>query len=497
MTPIVSTPKNSVITYASAQQPLPEQNYSDVDARRDISAWQKFTGTKVVKNSYRDHMSLRVPGDEFQDHSPNAPTNADFKFYTMDLSYFCGKLEMYFRYKKINFERIEPTARELDTILRANTGNEQVPQVYDVRASTPNERRWLRDTTPIIEYLEKDTQISRTSKRVLPDCPVQTFFQFLVEDYADEFLWRPAMFWRWEPQFDRMIMGHRFTWEFARQPQDRYWMIPSWLNPYVCSFRQWVQSSFGEGCDTQAKKDVIKEQYLELLNVLQTILDKQPYLFGNHPTLVDFGFSGPFFRHFFSDFTPRKVMQLEAPAVHEWVARLWNCNSDRLPEEANFPPAGELPANWDTLLQLLPDFLAYHHLNAKAYRDGKPDFEWTYKSETCVVPMVPYRAYCRMTLQKRFTDLDAESQDKVKAILQKYGCWDLLWEDGSIEVPPECGIEAPFSIYPPPDPKTREVVSYKWNFNHVLERYFKTQLPTILGAVTLGCGLALAYRARK
>ena len=153
-----------------------------------------------MKDKYHDHMSLRVPGEDLKNHEPDAPSEHDFKLYTMDLSYFSGKLEMYFRYKELSFDRIEPTAREFFDILYKNTGTEQVPQVYDRRATTPDSQRWLRDTTFIIQHLEYDPQIRLNSKPVIPECPVQAFFCRLLEDYADEHLWRPAMFWRWEPR---------------------------------------------------------------------------------------------------------------------------------------------------------------------------------------------------------------------------------------------------------------------------------------------------------
>ena len=72
---------------------------------------------REVKQWYRDHISMRVPGDESKSHFPEAAVEEDFKLYTMDLSYFSGKLEMYFRYKQISFQRIEPHAKEFETIL--------------------------------------------------------------------------------------------------------------------------------------------------------------------------------------------------------------------------------------------------------------------------------------------------------------------------------------------------------------------------------------------
>lgn len=418
--------------------------------------------------SHYDHISLRMEGDEYVSHDPESPTDKDFKLYTMDLSYFSGKLEMYLRYKEISHLRIEPTAREFTDILFRNTGSEQVPQLYDARPHIEPQHRWLRDTTPIIQYLEKDQCIAMTSRPVIMQCQVQAFFQLLLEDYADEFLWRPAMWWRWEPSFDRFIMGYRFTYEFAREPQERY-TCPRFLRPALISLRQWLLSCKGEDVITQKKMNIIKEQYYELLDILQEILSDQPFLFGSHPTFVDFGFAGPFFRHFSSDFTPRKVMQLRAPAVYQWIAVLWNCRSSTVQEPNGFPVAGTLPSNWHRLLQLLPDFLEYYHLNAKAFSEKKGHFDWKYKNEMFRVPAVHYRAWCRQKLQLAFNELDDVSKRSAEAMLRQYYCWDLLWKDGIIEVPPELGIEPPFSIFPPPE--RTKVHLYKWDFRPIFNAY--------------------------
>ncbi len=441
-----------------------------------------------IKNNYRDHMSLRTPGDEFNDHDPRAPTTKDFKFYTMDLSYFSGKLEMYFRYKEIPFDRFEPTAREFEEILCANTGSEQMPQVYDARPHIPVNKRWLRDTSPIIEYIEQDPLIKSTSRAVIPACGVQAFFQRLLEDYADEYLWRPAMFWRWEPEYDRYVMGYRFAWEFARESQSRYY-FPLFIRPFFLSLRQWLLSSYGEDCTTPAKKQIVKNQYLELLDIMERILSQQPYLFGNHPTLIDFGFSGPFFRHFASDSTPRKVMQQRAPAVFEWVARLWNCKGSRLSEDTGFPAPSTLPENWNELLKLLPDYLEYSHLNARAYSRGEGSFAWTNKGEVFHVPMVPYRVWCRKELQHHFDASDEDSKIIIESLLRQHHCWDLLWADGVIDIPPECGTEPPFALYPPVH---AEPLLYKWDPDRIFNKYLFECVVTgvMVSAISATVGVA-------
>jgi hypothetical protein len=261
------------------------------------------------------------------------------------------------------------------------------------------------------------------------------------------------------------------------------------------SLRQWLLSCRGEDVTTTAKKQLLKEQYYEMLDILQEILDEQSFLFGNHPTLVDFGFAGPFFRHFSSDFTPRKVMQLRAPAVYQWVAVLWNCRGSKLPEATGFPPPSTLPANWHRLLQLMPEFLDYYHQNAMAYSKNEGQFAWQYRTETFNVPVVPYRAWCRQKLQLRFNALDDASQEKVENLLRQYKCWDLLWKDGVISVKPELNTEPPFAVYPPPESK--EIHSYKWDFRPIFGRYLATSSLRLAIVAAVGTSLWICVQKAK
>lgn len=50
------------------------------------------------------------------------------------------------------------------------------------------------------------------------------------------------------------------------------------------------------------------DQYERLLETLERILQHSKFIGGDTPTIVDFGFAGPLFRHCSSDPTPRKIM---------------------------------------------------------------------------------------------------------------------------------------------------------------------------------------------
>ena len=109
---------------------------------------------------------------------------------------------------------------------------------------------------------------------------------------------------------------------------------------------------------------------------MQGILEKTPFLLGSHPTIVDFGFIGPFFRHFASDPTPRKIMQQQAPAVYEWAGRMWNCKQDRLPPRfESIYSDGTLPNSWNNLFPLVAEYLHYLHENALAWKSNHSSFK--------------------------------------------------------------------------------------------------------------------------
>src|SRR5262245_336278 len=135
-----------------------------------------------------------------------------YRAYVLDISYFSGKLEAYLRYKGIPFERIEVGWREARQILRPATGMIRFPTV-----ATPA-GEWLQDTTPMIDWFEE----RHPEPAILPADPYQAFFARLLEDYADEWLWRPALHYRWSFPQDARLLGDRLAAELLgglRLPQ--------------------------------------------------------------------------------------------------------------------------------------------------------------------------------------------------------------------------------------------------------------------------------------
>lgn len=339
-------------------------------------------------------------------HSDIEPLTA----YVADMSYFSGKMEAYLRYKEIEYERRVVTTKIMrDEVLR-ETGLMKVPVIRLA------DGRWLKDTTPMIDWLE-----SRYPKpEVVPKDPVLKFLSKLIEDYADEWCWRAALYWRWKPVGTRRLLmrriGHEVMGDFP---------APKWLAGAYYGRRQIATYLDGDGVSPETEP-VVRRSYLDLLDNLSLILQDQPFLLGSHPTLVDIALFGPMFRHYAQDPAPHRVMTERAPAVFEWVARVWNARASRFGSEvqwADFSHTG-----WQYFLRdIVQSYWPFLLRNAEAWRAGRDRVDHRAHGVTYEgLKVVHYRVFCLEILQGLYRSLSDGERSTVDEILRPYGDLDLI-----------------------------------------------------------------------
>ena len=330
--------------------------------------------------------------------------------YVADMSYFSGKMEAYLRYKEIPFERRVVDSKVMrDEILPA-TGLMKVPVLQLANG------QWLKDTTPMIEWLES----SYPDPPVIPKDPVLRFMSKLVEDYADEWCWRAALYWRWQPLESRKLLMRRIGHEVLAD-----FPAPKWLAGWYYGRRQMATYLAGDGMSATTEPH-IRQQYLDLLDNMSLILADQPYLLGSHPTLVDIALFGPMFRHYAQDPTPSRVMEERAPAVYAWVGRVWNARAHRLGSE---PSLGDFAhPGWEYFLrEIAQNYWPFLLSNARAWAAGKSRLDHeahgvTYEN----LKVVRYRVYCLEMLQNEYRALSDANREAVDALLRPYGTLNLL-----------------------------------------------------------------------
>ena len=353
-----------------------------------------------------------------------------YTLYVFHISYFSGKMQAYLRYKEIAHDTVEPKwGGELLNTIYPNTGLMKVPVVR-----TPD-GTWLADSTPMIDWFET----KHPQGAVIPDDPLQAFFCRLLEDYADEWLWRPALHYRWSYAADAHALSRRFAETFlSEQP------MPKFLTAAMLRERQHRIYVRGD-CVTAETRTHVESVYLNTLDRLQAIFEKQPFLLGDKPSLADFGFFASMFRHFSLDPTPSIIMQTRAPAVFEWVARLWN--SKHSTTTGDWVQAGTLPSGWTPILRDIGEaYLPYLHANAIAWREGRKTFDVEIQgAHYRNLPVVQYRVWCRERLQHHWEHLPASCRTEAEHILRTHGILEPLLRDGFIQsglhangTPPVC-----------------------------------------------------------
>jgi len=329
------------------------------------------------------------------------------KIYGSRVSYYTGKLEAYLRYKGVPYTLHGMPYDKADE-LKEKVGSIQMPIV------DREDGRWMSDTTPILFELEKELP----EDPILPDDPVVAFIAMLMEDYADEWLWRSAMHYRWSYRYSRELLSNILVDEISTPVP-----FPRFIVRRMIRRRQIKYFTKRDGVTPTTWKHV-EQGYLNALDGLTKILEQRPYLLGTKPSLADFGFMAPMFRHFSQDPDPEEIMRTRAPLVYEWVARMWSAH--RTPDGTFiFKITEELTP---LLKEICETHLQQLASNAAAYDAGQARFEMAVQGcQYRDMPVSRYRVYCLERLREHYQALDAAGQDAVKSLLH-YPEAKILWD---------------------------------------------------------------------
>lgn len=318
--------------------------------------------------------------------------------YGSKISYYTGKLESYLRYREIPYAMGNYLANQKR--MKAGAGVVQMPVVELA------DGRWMTDSTPMIAWLESQ----QDKPGIYPDDAALNVVALLIEDYADEWLWRPAMHYRWTYKRDRLYAAEALYTELIKDTLP----LPRWLALHRLKTRQRNGFVRDDGINS-ATEPHADGTYLTALDCLQVIFERRPFLLGETPTIADFGMMAPMFRHFSMDPTPAEIMRTRAPAVYEWVARMWNLAPAT--DEPNL--ISEIDESLEALLRETCDTnLAQHRQNAAAYAAGKERFDMLIQDcRYTDIPTSRYRVWCLENLQRAWGALDVELQTQLQTFM--------------------------------------------------------------------------------
>jgi len=374
---------------------------------------------EVSDTHYGMFWSMAAPNDPVA-VKPSGPFAGPLGLFGSHISYYTGKLEAYLRYKEIPYRWLGAGLR-LRRQVKQSTGAAQLPAL---QLPLPD-GRWMTDTTPIIEWLEERIP----EPAVIPHDPLLGFVSRLVEDYAEEWLWRPAMHFRWSYPADRVLLSRRIVAEMTGEIP-----LPAFVKRALIRRRQRHAYVQRDGVCRETW-DHVEGIYLKMLAHLEAVFAKRSFLLGARPTLADFGYFASIFRHFSQDPTPAEIMRRRAPAVFAWQARLWNARASTTRGEI----LSGVPEDLDPIFSEIGSaYLPYLCANASAWKAGRRRHDARIQGvHYRDLPVSQYRVWCLERLRAHYQALPGGPQAEARALLEAHGCWQPLWQ-----------IDHPDSHYP-------------------------------------------------
>jgi glutathione S-transferase len=267
------------------------------------------------------------------------------------------------------------------------------------------------DSTPIIRRLEKEFE----GRSVLPSHPVVAFIDYLLEDYADEWLTKAMFHYRWHFKADAEKAGGLLPrWSRLTASEEEIAAASKFITDRQVSRLYVVGSN-----DTTAP--VIEASYERYLDLLNAHLGQHPFLMGARPGASDFAAFGQLTQLTHFDPTPMAVTLKRAPRVYAWVEVVEDLSGVEPADSDWFKPTA-IPV---TILALLKEvgrvYAPALMANAKAIAEGKETFETVIDGKPWKQQTFPYQAKCLQWIRNAYADLSAKDRGAIDPVLHDAG----------------------------------------------------------------------------
>jgi glutathione S-transferase len=290
-----------------------------------------------------------------------------------------------------------------------------LPTVY--LPGETGELQAVTDSTPIIRRLEADFE----ARSVIPSDPVLGFLNYLLEDYADEWLTRCMFHYRWHHEADIDKAG-RILPLYVRVD-----LSPDKLESMAAQFSKRQIDRLHVVGSSESTAPLIEASYVRFLQLMEAHLQRSQFLFGNRPASADFAMMGQLscLTHF--DPTPMHLCERSAPRVYAWVERLEDLCGYEVTEEDWWAQPASLP---QTLMALLREVARTHMPqmlgNARAVVAGEQHFSTEIDGNLWRQPSFPYQLKCLRWTRDEFRALSAGDRSRARAILEAAGLSPLI-----------------------------------------------------------------------
>jgi glutathione S-transferase len=272
------------------------------------------------------------------------------------------------------------------------------------------------DSTPLIRRFEKEFD----DRKAIPEDPVLAFLNYLIEDYGDEWLTKAMFHYRWYFDADIKMAGTILPrWSGIKSSEADLQVKSEYVAQRQIS-RLYVVGS------NELTANVIENSYKRFLNILDDLIQKQTFIFGERPSSADFGVYAQLTQLAKFDPTPAKICLDLAPRVHAWTDIVEDLSGNDA-KDSDWMNITDVKSNLSPLLNeigkvYVPALLA----NAVALEKGEPEMETTIDGERWAQPTFVYQGKCLAGINQEYQNLNSSSRATVDDIFTGTGCEKLI-----------------------------------------------------------------------
>ncbi|MFT7688395.1 MAG: glutathione S-transferase, partial [Candidatus Azotimanducaceae bacterium] len=317
------------------------------------------------------------------------------------------------RYRRIPYLFLMGKEAEDTTLPKAKVG--LLPTFY-----LPNELdgkiEAVVDSTPLIRRFE----VAFEERRVIPDHPVSSFINYLIEDYGDEWLTKAMFHYRWRFQADIDKAAKILPlWRDLSMSDEKL----EAMSEYVAD-RQ--ISRLGVVGSNDVTADVIEDSYRRFLKIFDKILQNQSFILGERPSSADFAIYAQLTQLAKFDPTPSDICLKESPRVYGWTDVVDDLSGKEV-LASDFMQPEKIKESLGEFLQeigrvYVPALLA----NEKAFNEGSEEIDTVIDGKVWTQPRFAYQIKCLQNLRALYADLVDGNKSMLDEILTGSGCEKLF-----------------------------------------------------------------------
>ena len=333
---------------------------------------------------------------------------------------YTRKMLALMRYRRIPYQISWQNFTSPDNITDKSRPKPKVPLLPTYYLPDENgETQAVTDSTPILRRLENEFE----GRSVIPSDAVMAFLNWLMEDYADEWLTKSMFHYRWHYEADIKKAGE---------------ILPRWgnisasdadiapLSKYV-SDRQTSRLSYVGS--NEVTKETIENSFKRFLSLLNEHLQAAPFIFGQRPSSADFAIYGQLTCLALFDPTPNAIVTEQFPRIYAWVELMEDLSGLNVAENDGgwLDASSDLP---ETLLALVHEvatlYIPYLKLNAEAVLSGAELVDGEVGGSPYQQNPFPYQAKCLQWIGEQYAALSDADKARLAALTAQTGLAEAL-----------------------------------------------------------------------